>query len=111
MIKTGWKKLAIWALVISTLLGVAAGSQVMAIKTSEALEKMKEAGKIQLVTNVFSKCVQGRIDQPYKDTQEMHMQGDIYTVPKTPLVDNPFNELRKNIPVGAWLENHENHGK
>ena len=104
MIKTGWKKLAIWALVISTLSGVVVGSQVMAIKTSEALEKMKEAGKIQLVTNVFSKCVQGRIDQPYKDTQEMHVQGTTSTIPKTPLADNPFNELRKHIPVGAWLE-------
>ena len=102
--KTGWKKLAIWALVISTLSGVVVGSQVMAIKTSEALEKMKEAGKIQLVTNVFSKCVQGRIDQPYKDTQEMHVQGTTSTIPKTPLADNPFNELRKHIPVGAWLE-------
>lgn len=104
MIKTGWKKLAIWALVISTLSGVVVGSQVMAIKTSEALEKMKEAGKIQLMTNVFSKCVQGRIDQPYKDTQEMHVQGTTSTIPKTPLADNPFNELRKHIPVGAWLE-------
>ncbi len=97
MIKTGWKKLAIWALVISTLLGVAAGSQVMAIKTSEALEKMKEAGKIQLVANVFSKCMTKQID--------MGLTNILYDYPGLENIFMNTNWTNSEIPTGAWLEN------
>jgi len=97
VIKTGWKKLAIWALVISTLLGVAAGSQVMAIKTSEALEKMKEAGKIQLVANVFSKCMTKQID--------MGLTNILYDYPGLENIFMNTNWTNSEIPTGAWLEN------
>lgn len=97
MIKTGWKKLAIWALVISTLSGVVVGSQVMAIKTSEALEKMKEAGKIQLVTNVFSKCMTKQID--------MGLTNILYDYPGLENIFMNTNWTNTEIPTGAWLEN------
>lgn len=97
MIKTGWKKLAIWALVISTLSGVVVGSQVMAIKTSEALEKMKEAGKIQLVANVFSKCMTKQID--------MGLTNILYDYPGLENIFMNTNWTNSEIPTGAWLEN------
>ncbi len=99
--KVGLKKLLIWALVVSSLLGVVAGSQVTAIKTSDALEKMKEAGKIQLVTNVMSKCVKQRVDKPYNPDK-----GGISEnyVPYAPTTDT-FADLTTSIPSGSWLEN------
>ncbi len=97
--KTGWKKFVIWAAVISTLLGTVVGSQVMAIKTSEALEQMKEAGKIQLVANVFSKCVTKSID--------MGLTNILYDYAEVGVGDIFMNTNWTNteIPTGAWLEN------
>lgn len=97
--KNGWKKFVIWAAVISTLLGTVIGSQVMAIKTSEALSQMKEAGKIQLVANVFSKCVKQKVEE---DASIQYSGGN----PSK----NFFNSLggwgeHIEIPTGAWLEN------
>lgn len=102
--RTGWKKFAIWVAVISVLLGTVVGSQVMAIKTSEALEQMKEAGKAQLVANVFSKCVKGRIDQKYNEVKGGGGPNSYQRVEPFPGTTNPFIELRKHIPTGSWLE-------
>ena len=56
------KKCLIWLMVLVSLLGIlslSVGTRqvIAATSVSEAVTQMKEAAQVQLVTNVFSKCV------------------------------------------------------
>jgi len=102
--KTGWKKFGLWAVVLAALVAVVCGSQVVTaanMSTSEALAKMKEAGKIQLVTNAFRKCVRDRIERPYTGASGGLAENANGGIP----LSDPFAHLSlRDITTGAWLE-------
>lgn len=101
--KAGLKKFVIWAMVVVSLAGTLSLSvgmrQVMAVSVSEAVAQMKEAAQVQLVANVFSKCVKMQRDK-----------GD-YPGGFSRIIPNMFNYQtgglgqNKEVPTGAWLEN------
>lgn len=98
------KKCLIWLMVLVSLLGIlslSVGTRqvIAATSVSEAVTQMKEAAQVQLVTNVFSKCVKMQRDK-----------GD-YPGGFTKIIPNIFNYdtgglwKNKEVPTGAWLEN------
>lgn len=102
--KTIWKKIGIWSIVIALFAGTVISTQVFAAPTtnnsngsktkpttSAALNAMKEAGKIQLVTNTFARCVKSF--KSYDVPVNFDNGGVFYIGHQT------------EISTGAWLEN------